>query len=73
MEKVRPSYSCANACGSAAWAATNEALKDPQVLKQLHVQGLDVLGGRPDEFGRLIKSETERWVDVLHKMPAAKR
>jgi tripartite-type tricarboxylate transporter receptor subunit TctC len=53
--------------------AANEALKDPLVLKQLHAQGLDALGGSPDEFRRFIKNETERWADVLHKMPTAKQ
>ncbi|HEY2756599.1 MAG TPA: tripartite tricarboxylate transporter substrate binding protein [Pseudolabrys sp.] len=51
---------------------TNEALKDPEVLKQLHTQGLDAIGGSPDEFGRFIKSETERWASVVHNMDDAK-
>jgi tripartite-type tricarboxylate transporter receptor subunit TctC len=51
---------------------TNEALKDPEVLKQLHTQGLDAIGGSPDDFGRFIKSETERWASVVHKMDDAK-
>jgi tripartite-type tricarboxylate transporter receptor subunit TctC len=51
---------------------TNEALKDPDVLKQLHTQGLDAIGGSPDEFGRFIKSETERWASVVHNMDDAK-
>ena len=53
--------------------ATNEVLKDPLVLKQLQAQGLDALGGSPDEFRRFIKDETERWANVLHKMPTAKQ
>jgi tripartite-type tricarboxylate transporter receptor subunit TctC len=51
---------------------TNEALKDPEALKQLHTQGLDAIGGSPDEFGRFIKSETERWASVVHNMDDAK-
>jgi len=53
--------------------ATNEALKDPDVLKQLHTQGLDELGGSPDDFKRLIRSETERWAHVIHDVEAAKK
>jgi tripartite-type tricarboxylate transporter receptor subunit TctC len=53
--------------------ATNEALKDPDVLKQLHTQGLDELGGSPDDFKRLIRSETERWARVIHDVEAAKK
>lgn len=53
--------------------ATNEALKDPGVLKQFHTVGLDTLGGTPEEFASYIKSETARWADVLHKMPKPKK
>ena len=53
--------------------ATNDALKDPDVLKQLHMQGLDALGGSPDDFKRLIRSETERWARVIHDVEAAKK
>ena len=53
--------------------ATNEALKDAGVLKQLHMQGLDALGGSPDDFRRFIRSETERWASVIRDMEAAKK
>ena len=52
--------------------ATNDALQDPETLKALHAQGLDALGGSPDDFARFIKSETERWARVIHGMDAAK-
>jgi tripartite-type tricarboxylate transporter receptor subunit TctC len=52
--------------------ATNEALKDPETLKALHAQGLDALGGSPDDFAKFIKSETERWARVIHAMDATK-
>lgn len=52
--------------------ATNEALKDPKVLKQLNTQGLDALGGSPEDFRRFIRSETERWARVIQSMDAAK-
>jgi len=48
--------------------AVNEALKDPNTLKALHEQGLDALGGTPTEFAEYIKSETERWADVIHAL-----
>ncbi len=53
--------------------ATNDTLKDPETLKSLHAQGLDALGGSPDDFARFIKSETERWARVIHAMDAAKK
>ncbi|MBI3702597.1 MAG: tripartite tricarboxylate transporter substrate binding protein [Rhizobiales bacterium] len=53
--------------------ATNDALKDADLLKQLHVQGLDALGGSPEDFRRFIRSETERWAGIIHDMDAAKK
>jgi tripartite-type tricarboxylate transporter receptor subunit TctC len=52
---------------------TNDALKDPETLKSLQAQGLDALGGTPDDFAAFIKSETERWARVIHSMDAAKK
>jgi len=52
--------------------AANKALKDPDVLKQLETQGLNALGGSPDDFARYIKSESERWARILRDMDTAK-
>lgn len=52
--------------------AANSALKDPDVMKQLAVQGLDAKGGSPQDFAIFIKNETERWARVIHQMDAAK-
>ena len=52
--------------------AANSALKDPDLMKQLAIQGLDAKGGSPQEFATFIKSETERWARVIHQMDAAK-
>ena len=53
--------------------ATNTALKDPEVIKELETQGLNALGGTPDDFSRFIKSETQRWAQIIHDMDAAKK
>ena len=45
--------------------ATNEALKAPDVAEALSKQGMDILGGSPDEFAKLIASETEKWAKVV--------
>jgi tripartite-type tricarboxylate transporter receptor subunit TctC len=45
--------------------AVNEALKDESVLRLLHAQGMDALGGTPDEFSRYIASETAKWAHVI--------
>jgi tripartite-type tricarboxylate transporter receptor subunit TctC len=52
--------------------AANKALKDPDVVKQLETQGLNALGGSPDDFAAFIKSETQRWARVMHDMDASK-
>jgi tripartite-type tricarboxylate transporter receptor subunit TctC len=52
--------------------ATNTALKNLEVRKELERQGVNALGGSPDEFARFIKSETERWARVIDAMDAAK-
>ena len=45
-------------------AAVNEALKAESVEKALRPQGIDLLGGTPDQFARYIASEMERWDKV---------
>jgi tripartite-type tricarboxylate transporter receptor subunit TctC len=52
--------------------AANKALKDPEVIKQLETQGLNPLGGSPDDFAAFIKSETQRWARVMRDMDASK-
>lgn len=51
--------------------ASNEALTDADVVKQLSIQGLDARGGSPEDFRVFIKAETERWEKVIKSMPAA--
>jgi tripartite-type tricarboxylate transporter receptor subunit TctC len=53
--------------------ATNAALKDPTLLKELQSQGLNTAGGSPDDFARFIKSEGERWAKVIKTMDVAKK
>ncbi len=45
--------------------ATNEALKSPDVVEALSKQGMDILGGSPEQFAKLIASETEKWSKVV--------
>jgi tripartite-type tricarboxylate transporter receptor subunit TctC len=44
--------------------AANEAIKSEAVVKALQPQGIDVIGGSPDDFARYIASEMERWDKV---------
>ena len=45
--------------------AINEALKSPDVVESLSKQGMDILGGTPEELGKYIASETEKWAKVV--------
>jgi tripartite-type tricarboxylate transporter receptor subunit TctC len=45
--------------------AANLGLKNPDVLKQLATEGAVPLGGTPQAFGNLIKSEIPRWREVV--------
>jgi tripartite-type tricarboxylate transporter receptor subunit TctC len=53
--------------------ATNDALNDPVVRKELQSQGLNPGGGSPADFARFIHGETERWAKVIGSMDAAKK
>lgn len=44
----------------------NEALKDPATLKKLADLGGLPLPGTPEEFGKVIASETAKWEKVVH-------
>lgn len=45
--------------------AANLGLKSPDVLKQLATEGAIPIGGTPQAFGNLIKSEIPRWREVV--------
>jgi tripartite-type tricarboxylate transporter receptor subunit TctC len=44
--------------------AANEALKADEVAKTLTPQGIDLVGGGPDDFARHLDSEMKRWATV---------
>ena len=46
-------------------AAFNKALEAPDVRQKLADQGSEVLGGTPESFATLIRSETTRWATVV--------
>ncbi|MDR6857300.1 tripartite tricarboxylate transporter substrate binding protein [Variovorax guangxiensis] len=45
--------------------AFNKALQDADVKKKLEGQGADVLGGTPEQFGKLIQDDIVRWGKVV--------
>jgi tripartite-type tricarboxylate transporter receptor subunit TctC len=48
----------------------NAALKSEDVRRKLAGAGLDPVGGTPEEFGRLIRSESEKWAPVIQRTGA---
>jgi tripartite-type tricarboxylate transporter receptor subunit TctC len=45
--------------------AANDAVKSPEVLALLAAQGVDPLGGSPEEFARFIDVELKKWAGVV--------
>src|SRR5437762_3749950 len=45
----------------------NAILKDPSVKSALNAQGFDLIGGTPEDFANLIRSESEKWAPVIKK------
>ena len=48
----------------------NKALQTADVKKKLSDQGADVMGGSPEQFGALIKSEIARWAPLIKESGA---
>ena len=51
-------------------AEVNAILKDPSVKSALNAQGFDLIGGTPEDFANLIRSESEKWAPVIKKTGA---
>jgi tripartite-type tricarboxylate transporter receptor subunit TctC len=48
-------------------AEIDAILKDPIVKSTLNMQGFDLVGGTPEDFAKLIGSESEKWAPVIRK------
>ncbi len=46
-------------------AEINKALKDPKVRAAIEAEGGEVIGGTPDRFAALIKSEIQNWSSLV--------
>ncbi|MBK6335789.1 MAG: tripartite tricarboxylate transporter substrate binding protein [Betaproteobacteria bacterium] len=49
-------------------AEINAILRQPDVLKRMNDAGFDLIGGTPEDFGRLIAGEGEKWAPVIRKV-----
>ncbi len=47
--------------------AAVKALRSPDVRERMSQIGFDVVGSTPDEFGRFMKEEVDRWTDVVKR------
>jgi tripartite-type tricarboxylate transporter receptor subunit TctC len=45
----------------------NRALREPDVVAKLALQGTTAAGGTPDEFKRLILDEIRNWNDTAQR------
>ncbi len=48
----------------------NAILKDPSVKSTLNAQGFDLIGGTPEDFANLIRTESEKWAPVIKRTGA---
>ncbi len=48
----------------------NAILKDASVKSALNAQGFELIGGTPEDFANLIKSESDKWAPVIRKTGA---
>ena len=49
-------------------AEMNAILKQPDVLAKMHAAGFDLIGGTPEDFGNLIRRETDTWGPVIRRL-----
>ncbi len=48
----------------------NAILKEPDVKARLNGQGFELVGGSPEDFSNLIRSESAKWAPVIKKIGA---
>lgn len=51
-------------------AEINAILKDPAVRSTLNAQGFELVGGTPEDFANLIKSESDKWAPLIKRTGA---
>jgi len=49
-------------------AAMQSALKDPAILKQLETEGLVPRAGTPEQYAQMVRSDTERWGQLVRSL-----
>jgi tripartite-type tricarboxylate transporter receptor subunit TctC len=49
-------------------ASLDAALRDPALQAWMERQGLEVLGGSPQSYGRMLNADFAKWTDTLHRI-----
>ena len=49
-------------------AEINAILRQPDVVEKMHASGFNLIGGTPDDFGELIRRESDTWAPVVRKL-----
>jgi len=49
-------------------AEVNGVFRMPDVLQKMNGLGFDLIGGSPDDFARLLRTEQERWAPVVKRL-----
>ena len=48
-------------------AEINAILKEPDVVRRLNAHGFELIGGTPEDFSALIKTEADKWAPVIEE------
>jgi tripartite-type tricarboxylate transporter receptor subunit TctC len=46
----------------------NAIFKEPDVVAKMNAQGFDLIGGTPEQFGALVKSDADKWAPVIKRV-----
>lgn len=49
-------------------AEIDAILRDPDIVSRMQAQGFALVGGTPEQFGALVKRESETWAPVIRKV-----
>jgi tripartite-type tricarboxylate transporter receptor subunit TctC len=45
-------------------------LRDPEIVSRYKAQSIDIVAGKPEEFGRLLAAESKMWPPIVSKANA---
>jgi len=51
----------------------NRLLSDPEFIERARAMGMEPRGGTPEQYGRYVQAEAERWVPILQRLNLPKQ